>query len=147
MEAEVQHILVIHLIFIIQWTFSYEYKQTKHILGYKSLHTLYCSLFLPYLTDCVEVWGNTYKTTLQPICTIQKRAIRTINNTGYRDHTNPLFIKSHMLKFMDLVKFKTAQIMYKARNNLLPKNIQGILIEREGGCNLRGDLNFKKPKV
>ncbi len=106
--------------------------KTKHILGYKSLHTLYCSLFLPYLTYCVEVWGNTYKTTLQPICTIQKRAIRTINNTGYRDHTNPLFIKSHMLKFMDLVKFKTAQIMYKARNNLLPKVYRKCLLKGRG---------------
>ena len=121
--------------------------KTKHILDYKSLHTLYYSLFLPYLTYCVEVWGNTYKTTLQPICTIQKRALRTINKAGYRDHTNPLFIKSHMLKFLDLVKFRTAQIMYKARNNLLPKNIQGMFSEREGGYNLRGDLNLKKPKV
>lgn len=121
--------------------------KTKHILECKSLQTLYYSLFLPYLLYCVEVWGNNYKTTLQPICKIQKRAIRTIYKTGYRDHTNPLFIKSHMLKFMDLVKFRTAQIMYKARNNLLPKNIQDMFNEREGGYNLRGELHFKKPKV
>ena len=70
--------------------------KTKHILDCKSLYTLYHSLFLPYLTYCVEVWGNAYKSTLQPICTIQKRAIRTINKTGYRDHANPLFIKSHV---------------------------------------------------
>lgn len=69
----------------------------------------------------MEVWGNIYKSTLQMICTIQKRAIRTINNAGYREYTNQLFIKSNTLKFMDLVKLKTPQLMYKARNNLLPK--------------------------
>lgn len=40
------------------------------------------------------------------------------------EHPNPLLIKSYTRKCMDLVKFKTAQ-MYKARNNLLPKNIWG----------------------
>lgn len=51
---------------------------------------------------------------------------RTINNAGYTDHTNPLFFKSNTLKFMYLVKFKTAQIMFKARNTLLLNHIQGV---------------------
>ena len=37
--------------------------------------------------------------------------------------------------------------MFKARNNLLPKNIRGMFTEREGGYNLRGELNFRKHKV
>lgn len=32
---------------------------------------------------------------------------------------NPLFLKSKIQKFSDQVKFKAAQIMYKALNNLL----------------------------
>ncbi len=57
---------------------------------------------------------------------------------------NTLFLKSHTLKFRDLVKFKTALIMFKARNNLYPDNIQKLFWDREGGYNLRGELNFKK---
>lgn len=57
------------------------------------------------------------------MCTIQRRAIRIINKA---DQTNSLFIKTGTLKFIDLVKFQTTLIMYKARNNLLPKNIQEI---------------------
>lgn len=41
--------------------------KTKYILDPKSLLTLYSSLVLPYLSYCVEVWGNTYKTTLKPL--------------------------------------------------------------------------------
>ena len=90
----------------------------------------------------MEIWGNTYKSNLQPLCTLQKRAIRIINDTGYLEHTNPLFIKAHTLKFTDMVKYKTAQIMYKARHNLLLGEVQNIFRERQGGNKLRGEFNL-----
>lgn len=34
---------------------------------------------------------------------------------------------------MDLVEFKTAQILYKARNNLLPGNIQKPILRQRVG--------------
>lgn len=118
--------------------------KTRQILDQKSLHTLYYSLVLPYLSYCVEVWGNTYRSNLQQLHILQKRAIRIINNAGYRDHTNNLFLKAHALKFMDLIEFRTAQIMYKARNKLLPGNLQKMFLDREGGYNLRDKFNLKK---
>lgn len=121
--------------------------KTKHILDNKSLYILYCSLVLPYLNYCVEIWGNTYKSNLKPLCTLQKRAIRIINKLGYLEHTNTLFLKSHAMKLRDLAEFKTAQIMFRARNNSLPGNIQKMFCDREGGYNLRGESNFKKQAV
>lgn len=117
--------------------------KAKHALDHKSLHILYCSLILPYLNYCSEIWGNTYKSTLQPLVILQKRAIRIVHNVKFREHTNILFLKSKMLKLFDLVEFKTAQFMYKARYRLLSGNIQNMFYEREGGYNLRGELNFK----
>ena len=35
-------------------------RQTRHVLDHKALYTLSCSLVLLYLSDCAEVWGNTY---------------------------------------------------------------------------------------
>ena len=37
----------------------------------------------------------------------------------YYEPTKALFINSHALKFSDVVDFKTAQIMYKVKNNFL----------------------------
>ena len=34
------------------------------------------ALFMPYLTYCCEVWGNNYKTRIQSLFILQKRAIR-----------------------------------------------------------------------
>ena len=53
--------------------------KAKQILNYNSLYTLYNTLVQPYLTYCVEVWGNTYQSNLQPIVIIKKKS--TTNNT------------------------------------------------------------------
>ena len=119
--------------------------RAKHLLNPNSLHTLYCAMILPYLNYCSEVWGNTHKTTLNALTILQKRAVRVINNAGYRDHTHTLFLQSHLLKFKDMVDFKTLQIMYKARHNQLPANVRNKFLDKEGGYNLRRPLNFKKP--
>ena len=111
--------------------------KAKRILDKKSLHTLYCSLVLPYFQYCIEVWGNNYKTSLNAITCLQKRAIRIINNVGYLEHTNSLFLQSKLLKFADIVQYQTAQIMFKAKNLLLPKNIQKLFEEQEGDHYLR----------
>lgn len=121
--------------------------KARHVLSKKALFILYCSLVMPYLNYCVEVWGNTYKTTLQTLSTIQKRAIRIVNKVGYHEHTNLLYLKLHTLKFNDLVKFKTAQLIYKAINKQLPGNIQQLFTNRVGGYNLRGDLNLSQHRT
>lgn len=117
--------------------------KAKHILNFDSLRMLYCSLVLPYLDYCCEVWGNTYKSTLNRVIILQKRAIRIIFNTTYWEHTNKLFCNSNLLKLRDIVDYKTAIIMYKARYKQLPRNIQTMFRDREGGYGLRGELNFK----
>ena len=73
--------------------------EAKHILDQKSFHILYCSMILPYINYCVEVWGNTSKISLLPLVTLQKQAISIINKAGYYDHNNLLFLHSLTIKF------------------------------------------------
>ena len=117
--------------------------RSKKILNKDSMHTLYCSMFLPYINYCTEVWGNTYVTNVKPICLLQKKIVRIINSGGFNDHTNELFLMSKIIKFHDLVKFKTATIMYKAKNKFLPANIQHLFDTKEHlNYNLRGKNKF-----
>ncbi len=50
--------------------------RTKHILNEKNVYILYCKV--PYIIYCVEVWGRTYKTNLNPIYRLQKKAVRIV---------------------------------------------------------------------
>lgn len=121
--------------------------KVKELLNEKNVYILYCSLVLPYMTYGLEVWGNTYKTNLNPITIIQKRAIRIVNKVAYREHTNELFIKLKALKLKDLVDFKTAQFMYNISHNKLPVHIQGLFQKRDCGYNFRKEEMFKKTYV
>ncbi len=103
--------------------------KAKHSLDYKSLHILYCALILPYLNYCVEVWGSYFKSSLHSLIILQKRSIRIIHKVGYQDHTNTLLLKSKLLKFKDLVNLQTAQIIFKAKNNSLPANVQRVFCD------------------
>ena len=121
--------------------------KTKYLLNKTSLYTLYCSFILPYMTYCVEIWGNTYKTNIHPIFILQKRAIRIIHKTAYREPTNPLFVQLKTLTFLDLIDYKTIQIMFKANNHQLPHGIQELFQLRESKYNLRGTCIFNKPSI
>ena len=121
--------------------------RAKQVLDHKSLHILYCSIVLPYFSYCAEVWANNYNTTLHPRVILQKKAVRIIHRVGYRDHTNPLFIQSKLLKLKDMVEFQTVQVLYKAKNKLLPLNIQKLFTERVGVHSLRGKCNFRVTMV
>lgn len=121
--------------------------KTKHILDLKALKILYQSLIVPYMTYCVEIWGNTYKTIIKPIVILQKRAIRIINKTDYHHQTNKLFTNSNLLKFDDLVEFKIVKIMFKIINNKLPDCVQNLFQMKSISYDLRGTLMLTKPQI
>ena len=95
------------------------------------MRILYCSIFLPYIHYCSEIWGNTYHSNINRIIIIQKRAIRLLFGAGRLDHTTPLFQRANILKFTDLVKLKTAVFMYKAYHCMLPENIQRNFVKKD----------------
>ena len=55
---------------------------------------------------------------------LQKRAVRIIDNVGYRDHTSIIFKKYRLLKLVDIVYYQTYILMYKANQGNLPVKIQ-----------------------
>ena len=99
------------------------YKARKY-LDQASLVTLYYSFIYPYLTYCIESWGNTFDSYLSPLIKLQKRAIRTITNSPKRSHTAPLFKDLNMLDIRQLYIFSVQLFMQKFHQNKIP-NIFG----------------------
>ena len=100
------------------------------LINQDGIYMLYCSLFLPYINYCSEIWGNTYCTNVECITVLQKRVVRLVCGARRLDHTNPLFKQLGILKFVDLVKFKTSIIMFKAYHNVLPDSLQKMFTLR-----------------
>ena len=84
----------------------------RYYVNRNILHQLYYSIIYPFLTYGLSIWGNTYSTTLKPLITLQKRAIRTITFSKPDEHSEPLFKELEILKLTDLVTLHNALLMY-----------------------------------
>ena len=76
--------------------------KVKQSVPNRILHTLYCTLILPYLNYGILIWGNTCKSYLDKLIKLQKWAIRTASNSPYRCHTRPIFAKYNVLTVTDM---------------------------------------------
>ena len=96
-------------------------------MHYDALVLLYNSIFIPHLNYCSEIWANTYQTNLIKLTVLQKRVIRIIHKVDRYYPTSSLLQNMHILKFADIVKYKSMLIMHQAYHNSLPKNYNCIL--------------------
>ena len=85
----------------------------KHVLL-----TLYNSLVLPYLNYSVVTWCRS--SSCDRLFILQKRAIRLISGSSFREHTLPLFANLKLLQFNDLYYLNVGKFMYKFMNGFLP---------------------------
>ena len=87
---------------------------------------MYFTFIYPYLIYCLEIWGNTYETHLNPLIKIQKRSIRTITFSHYQDHTGPLFDRLNILDFKKLVIQRISLLMFKCHHNILTSPLNDL---------------------
>ena len=63
----------------------------KHFVPKRILHCIYCSIILPFLSYGILAWGNTHIIYLERLHKLQKRALRNITLSDFRDRSGPLF--------------------------------------------------------
>ena len=133
-KVRVAKFLGVHIAELLNWNYHIKYVKSKlakssailyrcsQSINRTTMYILYCAIFLPYITYCSEIWGNTYPSNIQCICLLHKRAVRIVCGAGRLAHT-PLFSKLHTLKFEDITKLKTLNFMHNAYYNVLPSNL------------------------
>ena len=85
-----------------------------------SLKKLYFAMIHSSIVYCINVYGSANKTTLNPLILKQKQAIRTITNSGYRDHTGPLFTQLKILPVEQLILYSKLKFMHSYVFRKLP---------------------------
>ena len=108
----------------------------RNIFTVNTMKQLYDSLIFPYIDYCLEVWGRTYPSNVNPVYIMHKKAIRMIFNAHYNEHTNNYFMELDALKLFDLLRYKTGLSMHKAKKNLLPRNVHNLFVHIMGMCTL-----------
>lgn len=80
----------------------------RHFVPVWLKRRLYHALIQSHLSYCLLIWGTTCQSNLNRLIILQKRAVRSIENLGYRDHTASVFLKHGLLKITDLYYLRLA---------------------------------------
>ena len=92
----------------------------RHVLPVEALQNLYYSLIHPHLLYGIIIWGNTYKTYLKRLTTLQNRAVKISVGAHWRDNTANCFVQLQVLKLTELFTHEVAKFMYKYTSKNLP---------------------------
>ena len=85
----------------------------KPYVTQETLCGLYYYLVFSYLTYCNVIWGNTFKTHLKPIISLQRKAVRCLNFRNHNDFsTDALMLELKLIKFSDLNMYLTSCINF-----------------------------------
>ena len=91
----------------------------KSIYPSAILLTLYNTLVTPHLHYCLLCWGSIIKEN-DLLHIMQKRVLRTITNSNYIAHTEPLFKELKLVKITDMYVIAIWKFYHKLMNNQLP---------------------------
>ena len=92
------------------------------------MNNVYYSLVYSHIIYAIEVWGSAFKTELDKILILQKRAMRlmTFHDVfpaipGPLSPTDPIFVKLKHLKVQDIHKYQSAKFVFKCLNKTAPE--------------------------
>jgi len=90
----------------------------KNYVDLPTLRATYFALIYPTYS-IASTAGEVHHNHLKPLIKCQKRCIRLLTGSGYIEHTSSLFHQSKCIKFLDIYKLETAQVLYR----IYPKTI------------------------
>ena len=87
--------------------------KARKVLRGGSLKCLYYSFIYPYMIYCNQVWGSAYKTNIETLFILQKRAVRIILGVHPRSPSEPLFTTLKFLNCENSFKYLIGRLMYR----------------------------------
>ena len=91
----------------------------RNYVNFNTLKSIYFAIFDSHINYANLIWGQNINSTFR-IVTLQKKAIRIINNQPRNSHSSLLFKKSNILKFEDKILINNIIFISKSINNLQP---------------------------
>ena len=97
--------------------------KTREFCPTPVLKSLYYSIFNSHASYGIPVWGYADKLYINKIIKAQKKAIRAIIFSKYKEHSAPLLKKLEILKLQDLVYLRTASLLWDLNKETLPLSL------------------------
>lgn len=95
----------------------------KNCIPEKIKNNIYNSFVNSHLNYLVGIWGNAYETALNPIKTIQCKALKMIHNIDYYTTRTEVFTMTQVLNLNNLNYKNLCVFLYKVQNNLIKNEL------------------------
>jgi len=92
----------------------------RHYVPIDTLKSIYFSIFNSHLIYGLQIWCMSTNTLKSKITTLQNKALRIINFRVYREHANPLYNRSKILKLDDYCTVLNCMFTYDIIKNHIP---------------------------
>ena len=100
--------------------------QIKNILPINIRLLVYNALVRPHIEYGIITWGGVKNAKLQKIKSLQKRAIRAVNNSAFKAHSDPIFFRLELLNLDDTYKLGVLSFMHKCFYENLPTSFNDM---------------------
>ena len=101
--------------------------KARKYLSTEAAKSLYFAFVHPYLAVGNIAWASTYKTRLEKLHRLQKRAVRIISHAEKTCHSRPLMRQLHILNIYEINILQTLTFVYKHQCNMLPVSLTNCL--------------------
>ena len=125
-------------------------KKSKKYIPVEMKKMIFSALIQSQLSYCVGIWGGASKSVIEPLCKIQKRALRLVNESHHIKHCDPMFASIGCLKFRDMYRMACARQAVKHFYNTLPSANMECFQKRETSYKIRtsnGERTLTIPPV
>ena len=86
-------------------------RKLRRFLDNYSMTSMYYSFVYPYFNYCIHVWGSCYKTHLNKVIILQKKAVRIISGADRLSHSEPLFTSFEILNIDKIFSYNIGLMM------------------------------------
>lgn len=120
--------------------------RNRYFIDSKSAYILYNTLVLPHLNYCCMIWGINYRSHLIKLITLQKRAVRLIDNIHLPQSSQPTFKRYKILRLEDIAKSQMLILMHKFLIKQLPEAFDSLYsIRQRQEHNTRQQSHLNQP--
>ena len=107
----------------------------KNLLSSHELKMLHYAQFYSHLSYCIVLWGSM-------LISDQKRKVKSLQNNSVKllnktEQLNEIYKQHRIIKLDDLVDLEQKKLGYKFNNNLLPPNLEKVLLTDHVGKTLK----------
>ena len=120
----------------------------KNFVPQKTLKTIYFSLFHSHLLYCPQIVNCSSKNNIEKIFIMQKKAVRSITNSKYHAHTEPIFSSLKILPYHKIIYKAQMTFFHSFHNKYAPTSFSSnwqLNSDRNPAYELRNATNYFVP--